>query len=222
MKVVVKIGGSLLREAPRIIDKLVEEFGSGNSKAIKNRNSCGELPFSILIVPGGGMFANAVREADKEFSLGDDAAHWMAILGMEQYAFYLWDKSKAVATQLIKDISPGVSILFPYKLLKAEDPLPHTWEVTSDTIAAWVAEQTGARFVKVTDVDGISKEEKLIREVHVDNYTENCSSCIDPALPPFLRKNSMNCLIVNGRYPERVVQAVYGEPVYGTLVKGNI
>lgn len=222
MRVVVKIGGSLIREAPRIVDKLVEEFGSGNSKAAKNVNSCSELPFSILIIPGGGMFANAVREADKEFYLSDDAAHWMAILGMEQYAFYLWDKSRAEATEVIKDLSPGVSILFPYKLLKAEDPLLHTWEVTSDTIAAWVAKQTGARFVKVTDVDGIFEEEKLIREVFVDDHKENRSSCIDPALPPFLRKNSMNCLIVNGKYPVRVVQAVYGEPVYGTLVKGNI
>ena len=38
----------------------------------------------------------------------------------------------------------------------------------------------------------------------------------------FSVKTGWNCLIVNGRYPERVVQAVYGKPVYGTAVKGNI
>lgn len=168
------------------------------------------------------MFANAVRAADEKYSLGADAAHWMAVLGMEQYAFHLWDKSRAVATDLITDIPQGVSILFPYRLLKTEDPLPHTWKVTSDTIAAWVAKQTEARFVKVTDVDGILKEGKLIRKISADCITGNCASCIDPALPQFLLINGMNCLIVNGRYPERVIQAMYGKPVSGTLVKGNI
>jgi 5-(aminomethyl)-3-furanmethanol phosphate kinase len=222
MKVVVKIGGSLIDEAPELVDRLVKEFGPGNSRANENAYVGGELPFSILIVPGGGLFTDVVRAADEEYSLSANAAHWMAVLGMEQYAFHLWDKSRAAATDLITYIPPGVSILFPYKLLKTEDPLPHSWEVTSDTIAAWVAKQTEARFVKATDVDGILKEGTLIREVTADSITGNCASCIDPALPEFLLINGMNCLIVNGRYPERVVQAVYGMPVSGTLLKGNI
>lgn len=222
MRVVIKIGGSLIREAPELLDRLVKEFGSGNSKSGGNIYAGGELPLSILIVPGGGLFANAVRAADEKYSLGADAAHWMAILGMEQYAFYLWDKSRAAAIDSITDIPQGVSILFPYRLLKTEDPLPHTWEVTSDTIAAWVAKQIEAKFVKVTDVDGIFKEGKHIREVSADCFTGNYAGCIDPALPPFLLINGMNCLIVNGRYPERIVQAMYGKPVLGTLVKGNI
>ena len=186
------------------------------------RHASERLPFSILIVPGGGMFADAVREADEKFSLGADAAHWMAILGMEQYACYLQDKSSAIATDSITDLPQGVSILFPYRLLKTEDPLPHTWDVTSDTIAAWVAKQTGAVFIKATDVDGIFREGKLVREISAASFTGSSSSCIDPALPQFLLKNRMECLIVNGKYPERVVQAVYGKPVPGTVVKGNI
>lgn len=222
MRVVVKIGGSLTGEAPELVNRLVKEFGSGNLKASENIYEGGEFPFSVLIVPGGGLFANAVRAVDEKYSLSDDAAHWMAVLGMEQYAFYLWDKSRAAATNLITDIPQGVSILFPYRLLKTKDPLPHTWEVTSDTIAAWVAKQIEARFVKVTDVDGIFREGRLLREVSADSLTGKCTSCIDPALPQFLLINGLSCLIVNGRYPERIVQAVYGKPVSGTLVKGNI
>lgn len=225
MSVVIKIGGSLIREAPKLIDRLLKEFGSGSYKVTETTESveaCGEFPSFILIVPGGGLFADAVRATDENYSLGADAAHWMAVLGMEQYAFYLRDKSCAAATYLITDIPRGVSILFPYKLLKTEDPLPHTWDVTSDTIAAWVAKQTGAIFFKATDVDGIFKEGKLLREVSAASLTESCASCVDPALPLFLLSNSMNCFIVNGRCPERVVQAVYGKPVSGTLVKGNI
>ena len=222
MIVVVKIGGSLIREAPELVGRLVKEFGSGDLKAAENTHACGEIPFSVLVVPGGGPFADAVRAADRKYSLGADAAHWMAILGMEQYAFYLRDKNSAAATYLITDIPRGVSILFPYRLLKTEDPLPHTWDVTSDTIAAWVAKQTEARFVKATDVDGIFMEGKLIREISAASFKGSCPSCIDPELPQFLLKNRLECLIVNGKYPKRVVQAVYGKPISGTTVKGNI
>jgi 5-(aminomethyl)-3-furanmethanol phosphate kinase len=211
MRIVIKIGGSLIREAPELVDRLVKEFGSGR-----------KFPFSILIVPGGGMFADAVRSADETFSLSDDAAHWMAILGMEQYAFYLKDKSSAAATELITDIPGGVSILFPYRLLRNKDFLPHSWDVTSDTIAAWVAKQTEAAFVKATDVDGIFKEGTLIHEISASSFNGTCSNCIDRALPIFLLKNRMDCFIVNGKYPGRVIQAVYGKSLYGTVVKGNI
>jgi aspartokinase-like uncharacterized kinase len=168
------------------------------------------------------MFADTIRAADEKFSLSADAAHWMAILGMEQFAFYLKDKSNAEAINLITGIPPGVSILFPYRLMKTEDPLPHTWDVTSDTIAGWVAKQIGAVFIKATDVDGIFMEGKLVSEVSASSFKGSCPGCIDPALPPFLLKNKMECLIVNGKYPERVVQAVYGKLVSGTTVKGNI
>jgi aspartokinase-like uncharacterized kinase len=222
MRVVVKIGGSLIKEAPGLVDRLVKEFGSENPNPVDEGQASGRLPFSVLIVPGGGIFADAIRAADEEFSLGADAAHWMAVLGMEQYACYLLDKSSAVATDSIANLPHGVSILFPYRLIKTEDLLPHSWDVTSDTIAAWVATQIGALFVKATDVDGIFREGKLIREVSATSFTGSFSSCIDRALPQFLLKNRMECLIVNGKYPERVVQAVYGKPVPGTSVKGNI
>lgn len=222
MRVVIKIGGSLIKEAPDLLGRLVKEFGSGSLMAADGEHISARLPCSILIVPGGGLFADAAREADERFSLGADAAHWMAILGMEQYACYLQDKSSAIATDSIKDLHQGISILFPYRLLKNEDPLPHIWDVTSDTIAAWVAKQIEAVFIKATDVDGIFRDEKLVREISAASFTGSCVSCIDAVLPEFLLKNGMECLIVNGKCPERVVRAVYGKPVLGTVVKGNI
>ena len=227
MRVVIKIGGSLIKEAPELVDRLVQEFGSGSPK-ISDEGQASEgcvsqgFPYSIIIVPGGGVFADAVRKTDESFSLSADAAHWMAILGMEQYACYLQDKSRAVGIDSIASLPQGVSVLFPYSLLRNEDPLPHTWDVTSDTSAAWVAKQIGAILIKATDVDGIFRNGKLVREISAASCTENHASCIDFALPEFLLKNRMECLIVNGKVAERVIRAVYRKSVLGTVVKGNI
>ena len=61
---VVKVGGSLFdRVAP-----LLEIFR--------------EVGRPVLIVPGGGKFAELVRR----LAVSDTAAHWMAISGMEQFA----------------------------------------------------------------------------------------------------------------------------------------
>ncbi len=222
MRVVLKVGGSLIKEAPELVDRLIEEFGSENPKISDRGYSSQRLSFPVLIVPGGGIFADAVRKTDESFSLSADAAHWMAILGMEQYACYLQDKSCVLGIDSIENLPQGVSVLFPYKLLRSKDPLPHTWDVTSDTIAAWVAKQTGALLIKATDVDGIFRNGKLVREISAASFTGNHVSCIDFALPEFLLKNRMECLIVNGKFSERVIQAVYGKPVLSTVVKGNI
>jgi aspartokinase-like uncharacterized kinase len=39
----------------------------------------------------------------------------------------------------------SIPVLAPYSWLRRADPLPHSWDVTSDSIAAWVAGQVRAR-----------------------------------------------------------------------------
>lgn len=222
MRFVVKLGGSLIETAPGIINMLLEHFETRASSGKPEKKAKSPEEAIILIVPGGGLFADAVRAADIKYGLGKDASHWMAVLAMEQYAYYLSEKSKAKGMDSIEELSPGVSILFPYRLLKARDPLPHSWDVTSDTIAAWVAKETGAEFVKVTDVDGIFCEGKLLKEVPASLAAKLKSSCTDSSLPTFLEKNHMECLIINGKYPERVIRALCGKPVPSTVLKGNV
>jgi aspartokinase-like uncharacterized kinase len=105
----------------------------------------------LLIVPGGGVFADAVRDADRRLGLSDDAAHWMAILGMNQFAHVLAERLRGGA--LLEDRSEidaaldagAIPVLAPYRWMREADPLPHSWDVTSDSIAAWVAGVVGAR-----------------------------------------------------------------------------
>jgi aspartokinase-like uncharacterized kinase len=143
----------------------------------------------------------------------------MAILAMEQYGHYLADGTDAKIVDSLEFDGNGTFILLPYDLLKKNDELPHSWDVTSDTIAAWVALKVGAaRFIKVTDVDGVYIDGELMPEINAGELAGK-ETCLDRDLPNFLMKNKMTCEIVNGNCPGRVIQA-FDSRVLGTVVKG--
>jgi hypothetical protein len=126
------------------------------SKALTNAGRTAR----ILVVPGGGRFADTVRAFVRAESLSDDAAHWMAILGMEQYAHALAERIPAPLVEEPGGIraaldGAGVAVLAPYRWMRAADVLPHTWDATSDSVAAFVAGALDAeRLVLVKAVDG--------------------------------------------------------------------
>ncbi len=196
-----------------VVRMLVAHFGTN---AYQNNAT-------IIIVPGGGIFADAVRQACDRFCISDDAAHWMAILAMEQYAYYIRDRTSVHVSASLDDIPSGVTLLLPYAFLMERDELPHSWDVTSDTIAAWIAKYLGlSSFVKVTDVDGIYVDGCVQGSMVCDEVPGLGKTCLDNAIPFFLKDNHIDCLIVNGLYPERVLAAVLGNEVTGTYIKGNI
>ena len=101
-------------------------------------------------------FADAVRDADRRFGLRAATSHRMAILGMEQFGWLLSDLIPGAVR--CADLAAGragrTTVLLPAAL--PLDALPASWQVTSDSIAAWVADQVGAgRLVLVKDVDGL-------------------------------------------------------------------
>jgi aspartokinase-like uncharacterized kinase len=134
---VIKVGGGLLEHIDHL-DRVVAAISEASRTS------------RIVVVPGGGPFADAVRRVDERLALGDEEAHWMAILGMDQFAHLLAARidSATVVTgrEQIADAhrSGQTPVLAPSAWLKAADPLPHSWDVTSDSIAAWVAGELGA------------------------------------------------------------------------------
>ncbi len=159
--VVIKVGGSLAAEPATL--RMV---------AARLATLAAETP--ILIVPGGGPFADTVREVDDQYSLPASSAHWMAILGMDQYAHLLAalipggavvnDQGGIAAVRQ----SGGVPVLAPSQWLAAADEVPHSWDVTSDSLAAYLATLLGAErlvLVKSVEADGEELVDPYFRRV---------------------------------------------------------
>lgn len=134
---VIKIGGGLIR-IPGALDRACAAV----AEAARGRR--------VLVVPGGGPFADAVRALDRSVGLSADAAHWMATLAMDQYAYVLAERIPgAVIVEepgaILEALRLGsVVVLAPSRWMRSADVLPHTWDVTSDSVAAFVAGAVGA------------------------------------------------------------------------------
>ncbi len=148
VETVVKLGGGVLAH-PEHFHEVLAEIGDAARES------------RLLVVPGGGPFADTVREVDRRYGLSDDAAHWMAVLAMDQHASVV--VSRLTAGVLVADgaeigaaLNDGqVPVLAPSRWLRETDPLPHSWDVTSDSIAAWVAGQVGARRLVLVKPPGL-------------------------------------------------------------------
>lgn len=102
-----------------------------------------------VVVPGGGPFADAVRAAQGRLGFGDLAAHRMAILAMQQYGLRLQDLEPRLAlleTEVeLRGLAPGAGgVWLPWRLAGREEAIPAGWEVTSDSLALWLARRLGA------------------------------------------------------------------------------
>ncbi len=212
MEAVVKVGGSLA-EYPNSLRKLCKRLAS---LAINHQ---------ILAVPGGGKFADAVRDSDENFGLSNSVAHRMAILAMDQFGLFLSDvtPNSFVTYSLDEVIGSSIGrlpIFLPSKLLFHEDPLKNSWDVTSDSIAAYIAEKMSAdKLVLVTDVDGIFTEDpktkseaKLVADMSARQLISwNRRTSVDATLPKILQKAKLACYVVNGKHPQRIKAVLENE-----------
>jgi aspartokinase-like uncharacterized kinase len=167
----------------------------------------------LVVVPGGGSFADEVRRADRRFDLGDSAAHWMAILAMDQYGYLLARLAPGAAlVRSRRELAPGrLNVLAPSAWLLRADSLPHSWDVTSDSIAAWVARTVRApRLMLVKHVDGYVGPDRRpgsmlsrARRVALDAL----AGVVDPFFPRALDP-AIGCWIVRGHPPSRIARLI--------------
>jgi len=104
----------------------------------------------LVIVPGGGPFADQVRDAQRRLGFSDRAAHVMALLAMEQFGHVILDRhgrftAAASPHQIEQALAGGkVPVWLPSSLASAEPGIEASWNVTSDALAAWLAGRIGA------------------------------------------------------------------------------
>lgn len=142
--IVVKVGGSLFDHP---------SLGPGLREWVRSH-----YPETVVLVPGGGAFADAVRALDRVHRLGEEAAHWLAVAAM-------W-----TPMAFLRELLPGavylahpaeeafhtpdtVRILDADMFCRFHCHVPRRWDVTSDSIAAYAAVVGKARLVLLKSVD---------------------------------------------------------------------
>jgi aspartokinase-like uncharacterized kinase len=214
---VVKVGGGLHRRA-----------GEGALRALCT--VLGELGrrHPLLVVPGGAGFADQVRDADRRFGLAATTSHHMAILAMEQFGWLLSDliprATRCADLARASELAAGrAAVLLPAGL--PPDALPASWQVTSDSIAAWVAGHVGAgRLVLVKEVDGLFAEwppaptRPPLARLSVAELGALRAEGIDAYLPTLLEGAPFVTWVIGGRDPERVAELLDRGTTVGTRI----
>lgn len=133
-RAVVKLGGSTAKEAERAV--WIAALASS------------KLP--VVIVPGGGPFADLVRATQKSMGFSDEAAHAMAILAMDQFGHVILDSDERLSpSRTLEDIEDSLAeghipVWLPSTLAIPAPDIRASWDVTSDALAAWLAGKIGA------------------------------------------------------------------------------
>ncbi|MBA4186417.1 MAG: hypothetical protein C0467_00215 [Planctomycetaceae bacterium] len=162
--IVVKVGGSLFDHP---------QLGPGLRAYLASL-----APEKLLLVPGGGDVVEAIRKLDAIHSLGEEVCHWLALQGM------------AVAGEFLKQL---ISLHCPEIATCGLDleGLPHSWNVTSDSIAARIAV--------------IHKAERLVLLKSVDVpagtswATAATNGWVDPHFPAVVEGSAFAIEVVNFR-----------------------
>ena len=142
----------------------------------------------LVLVPGGGPFADAVREAQPKMGFDDAAAHHMALLAMEQYgrALVSLNATLALASSVaaIRRLLSArkIPVWAPTRMVLGRADIPSSWDVTSDSLAAWLARRLRARhllLIKQIDppTDPIGADD-LVRRGIVDRaFASSLGTC---------------------------------------------
>jgi dihydroneopterin aldolase len=144
-----------------------------------------EAAGEFVLVAGGGPFADAVRMAQPKIGFDDVAAHHMALLAMEQFgralaslnpALVLADSLAAIRRVLR---ARKVPVWSPTRMVLAERDIPASWDVTADSLAAWLAIRIGAKRLLM-----IKHAAAMADRIRAGDLV--AAGFVDPAFPRFL------------------------------------
>jgi 5-(aminomethyl)-3-furanmethanol phosphate kinase len=179
--IVIKLGGSLAV--------------SGKLKACLDKVEQAYRGRPMVIVPGGGVFADQVRQAQRQWQFDDRTAHQMAILAMQQMALVFkalkpnFNLVTAIAEINNKTNRQPAIVWSPDVKELDSAGIPSTWNVTSDSLSAWLAKTLGADeliLVKSVTIDADFDVMKLVQQ-----------QVVDVSFPEFIKQSSFKLKIIN-------------------------
>jgi dihydroneopterin aldolase len=170
-RAVVKLGGSTANSAE--LDIWIASL-AGSS-----------LP--LVIVPGGGPFADKVREVQKTIGFSDRAAHAMAILAMDQFGQIILDRNNGYAPARslgeMEEVLAGgkIPVWLPSALATTATDIEPSWDVTSDSLAAWLAGKVGAEALLLVKQSGDFSSRDTVESLTARGIVD---ACLGRMLPP--------------------------------------
>jgi aspartokinase-like uncharacterized kinase len=177
---VIKLGGSLLgTDELQHWLRLVAQHGDGR----------------VVIVPGGGVFADTVRTLYAQVPMSDSCAHELAVGAMNQLGTLLIDQMpELVPAHSELEIAErswqhrGI-VWMPSKMVMTDgDDIPHSWDVTSDSLALWLANKISAKHLLLI------KSQRPQQTSTLDNLIAD--GLIDPAFPIFTHDSDVKSWVV--------------------------
>jgi dihydroneopterin aldolase len=163
---------------------------------------------SIVIVPGGGPFADAVRAAQASMGFRDPAAHIMALMAMAQFGLALESLNPSLSlassrSAIFRALKDGkVPVWSPEPMARAA-ALPESWDLTSDSLAAWLAGALGAGrllLVKHGRLEGAL----------VDVHDLVARGVVDPLFPHYLKRSGAQAWLAGPTDSARLADGLRG------------
>jgi 5-(aminomethyl)-3-furanmethanol phosphate kinase len=171
----------------------------------------------VVLVPGGGPFADAVRAAQPKMRFDDPAAHHMALLAMEQFgrALVSLNPKLALAASLAairSTLGAGkVPVWSPTKMVLGAKDIPCSWDVTADSLAVWVARRIGAHRLLL-----VKHGSALSDPVSAQDLVAN--GAVDPSFTRFLAGNGIEASIAGPDQHSGAVRALRRGSIVGTRI----
>jgi aspartokinase-like uncharacterized kinase len=149
----------------------------------------------VVIVPGGGRLADAVREHQARLGCSDRAAHLMALLAMDQNAIALADLCSGLRIAADEKTlegaiaAGGASVWSPTAMVADASDIAQSWDVTSDSLALWLAARIGARVCVVVKA-------AVRRETTTAATALAEEGVVDAAFPDYLRRTGVPAFLL--------------------------
>ncbi|HMA73778.1 MAG TPA: hypothetical protein VKP67_20195 [Xanthobacteraceae bacterium] len=165
-----------------------------------------------VIVPGGGPFADTVRMAQAQMGFDERAAHRMGLLAMEQYGCAIKSLHEKLALAETLDsihcsLTEGkVPIWVSSRMVLGVSDIPQSWDVTSDSLAAWLAGKIGAE--RLLLVKHVEPARGTVRAADLA-----ARNIVDKAFANFLARSGATAFILCPDDHVALARFLLGEPL---------